>query len=238
MGSAPKAQAYVWFAPSRDYFSSSRNPVGGTVDVDKRALVTIKLRVKGELIRFCTKAKNPTFKESSESKEKHREEKTLQAVGREKGAMRKRDFPFSRGYSKQRDHLGQSENVVVDTEETLDPSIEYFYMYEIFILAMRLAESRFIPLYILTSHPPTSSKGEKILDPLTVKEGYATWFRKEILGDLRFAPQKRTIIEDIFSRLSDLTRHRIRIYCWYVLLHTYRYEFRLGYLPFYSQIAE
>jgi len=109
----------------------------------------------------------------------------------------------------------------VDTEKTLDPSIEYFYMYEIFILAMRLAESRFIPLYIPAFHSPTSSKGEKILDPLTVKEGYATWFWKEILGDLRFAPQKRTIIEDIFSRLSDLTRHRIRIYCCYVLLHTY-----------------
>lgn len=137
------------------------------------------------------------------NKEKHREEKALRAVGREKGAMRKRDFPLSRGYSKQRDHLGQSENVIVDTEETLDPSIEYFYMYEIFILAMRLAESRFIPLYILASHPLTSSKGEKILDPLTVKEGYATWFRKEILGDLCFAPQKRTIIEDIFSRLPD-----------------------------------
>jgi len=44
MGSAPKARAYVWFAPSRDYFE--RNPVG-TVDVNKRALVTIKLRVKG-----------------------------------------------------------------------------------------------------------------------------------------------------------------------------------------------
>ncbi|KYM83145.1 hypothetical protein ALC53_06412 [Atta colombica] len=73
MGSAPKAQAYVWFAPSRDYFSPSRNPVG-TVDVDKRALVTIKLRVKGET--FCTTAKNPTFKECSESKEKHREEKS------------------------------------------------------------------------------------------------------------------------------------------------------------------
>lgn len=87
------------------------------------------------------------------------------------------------------------------TEET---SIEYFYMYEIFILAIRLAESRFIPLYIPASHPLTSSKGEKILDPLTVKEECATWFRKEILGDLRFAPQKRTIVEDIFSRLSDL----------------------------------
>lgn len=125
-------------------------------------------------------------------------------MGREKGAMRKRDFLLSRGYSKQRDHRGQSGNAVVGTEETLDPSIEYFYMYEIFILAIRLAESRFIPLYIPASHPLTSSKGEKILDPLTVKEGCATWFRKEILGDLRFVPQKRTIVEDIFSRLSDL----------------------------------
>lgn len=123
---------------------------------------------------------------------------------REKGTIRKRDFPLSRGYSKQRDHQGQSGNAVVGTEKTLDPSIEYFYMYEIFILAVRLAESRFIPLYIPVSHPPTSSKDEKILDPLTVKEGCATWFRKEILGDLRFAPQKRMIVENIFSRLLDL----------------------------------
>jgi len=126
--------------------------------------------------------------------------------------MRKRDFPLSRGYSKQRDHRGQSGNVVVGTEKTLDPSIEYFYMYEIFILAMRLAESRFIPLYISPHFTLLRrARVKKILDPLTVKEGCATWFRKEIHDDLRFAPQKRTIVKGIFSRLSDLARRGNRI---------------------------
>lgn len=47
MRSAPKAWAYVWFAPSLATTSlRAGNPVG-TADVDKRALVTIKLRVKG-----------------------------------------------------------------------------------------------------------------------------------------------------------------------------------------------
>lgn len=119
--------------------------------------------------------------------------------------MRKTDFPLSRGYSKQRDH-GQSGNAVVGTEKTLDPSIEYFYMYEIFILAVRLAESRFIPPDIPASHPLASSKDEKILGPLTVKEGCAAWFRKEILDDLRFVPQKRTIVEDIFSQIIGGSR--------------------------------
>lgn len=55
-------------------------------------------------------------------------------------------------------------------------------MYEIFILAMRLAESFFIPLHVAIIHH--LRKDEKILDPLTAKEGRATWFWKGILDVL------------------------------------------------------
>ncbi|TGZ54329.1 hypothetical protein DBV15_08195, partial [Temnothorax longispinosus] len=185
-------------AESRLLLSPSGNPVG-TVDVDKRALVTIKLRVTGKttvtlrtktrktrihssgrIVRTCQKrargdvrfALNLLFAYTTEPLRQiyeisHKGEESYKSIrkrrdfgpwGVKKGTMRKRDFPLSRGYSKQRDHRGPSGNAVI------------------FILAMRLAESRFIPLYIPSSHRLTSRKDEKILDPLTVKEGCATWF--------------------------------------------------------------
>lgn len=81
-------------------------------------------------------------------------------MGREKGTMRKREREIFRFLE-----AILNRETTEDRAETLsyreDPSIEYFYMYEIFILAMRLVESRFIPYYILSSHPLRQARMKK-----------------------------------------------------------------------------